>query len=110
MKILYSVLAILIILLFASSPVNAKECDKHILSWDASVSEGIEYYTVYDGDIALGDTTELSFEKDCSKGDFAITATNRFGLESIKSENILISEPKPPTLFQIIIEWLANIF
>lgn len=86
---------LLLILLFSMSAANAKNC---VFSWDASISTDIEYYNLYNGmDIFIPNIAGLTHVAECQLGDFTVTAVNRFGIESDKSNNVLIKKPEAPS-------------
>lgn len=91
-----------VVLFLFSFNIQAVDCT---FTWDASVSENVIHYNLYNGDaILVPDIKELTTTIDCVAGVFALTAVNKFGLESEeKSNSIIIKKPDSPLGFDVII-------
>ncbi len=92
-------LLLITLLLFVSSNIQAVEC---VFSWDASVSDDVTHYNLYNGDdILVGNIKELTTTIICEPGIFSLTAVNDFDLESIKSTSITVKKPDIPLGFDV---------
>ncbi len=93
----------LLIFLFSGN-LYAADCE---LTWDANpTEEKITHYTVYESDNELIQVNDTKHTMTCAAGSYSVTATSEYGLESNKSNPVIIVNPTVPK--SIIINIVIN--
>lgn len=88
-----------IVLFLFTVNAYAVEC---VLEWDASVSADVTHYNLYNADAVMKDKIEtLTYSFECVPGVFTLTAVNKFGIESERTEPIEVKKPDFPLGFRV---------
>jgi len=99
---------LLVILLSFSTAAFAKVCT---LEWDASESQDVVGYTVYADKKEIILLSGLSHVfKECYAAEFAVTATNKYGIESELSESVIVGQPKMPRSIRFSVTGVIEFF
>jgi len=84
-----------IVFLFTPYVAEAKPCT---FTWVKSVSNGVQDYTLYrNGQVVTTGINGTLYTMPCIEGKYQFTATNKQGVESIKSKAVFWEYVKPPT-------------